>query len=153
FLANEIAQRALSIGDAISESVGVSVIDAEFKKEAGKQYLRIFIDKDGGAGIDDCEAFSRAFEEKFDELDPIKTEYILEVSSPGLERKLKTKREFDYFKGREVDVKLFSERNGLKEFSGILLGFDGKAAQIEYGGGIISVDVKEAAYIKLHFEF
>ncbi len=152
-MANEIEKRALDIGDAVAESIGVSVIDAEYKKEAGKQYLRIFIDKEGGTGIDDCEAFSRAFEQKFDELDPIKTEYILEVSSPGLERKLKTKREFDYFKGREVDIKLFSEKNGLKEFSGILLGFDGKTVQIEYGGDTVSVNVKEAAYIKLHFEF
>jgi len=152
-LANEIEKRALDIGDAVAESIGVSVIDAEYKKEAGKQYLRIFIDKEGGTGIDDCEAFSRAFEQKFDEFDPIKTEYILEVSSPGLERKLKTKREFDYFKGREVDIKLFSEKDGLKEFSGILLGFDGKTAQIEYGGDTVSVNVKEAAYIKLHFEF
>jgi ribosome maturation factor RimP len=152
-LANEIEKRALDIGDAISDSIGVSVIDAEFKKEAGKQYLRLFIDKEGGAGIDDCEAFSKAFEEKFDEIDPIKTEYILEVSSPGLERKLKTKREFDYFKGREVDVKLFSEKNGLKEFCGTLLDFDGKAAQIEYGGDTVLVNVKDAAYIKLHFEF
>lgn len=152
-MANDIEKRALSIGDGISESIGVTVIDAEFKKEAGKQYLRIFIDKEGGAGIDDCEAFSRAFEEKFDELDPIKTEYILEVSSPGLERKLKTKREFDYFKGREVDVKLFSEKNGLKEFCGVLTGFDGKTADIEYNGGTVLVNVKEAAYIKLHFEF
>ena len=152
-MANEIEKRALDIGDAVAESIGVSVIDAEYKKEAGKQYLRIFIDKEGGTGIDDCEAFSRAFEQKFDELDPIKTEYILEVSSPGLERKLKTKREFDYFKGREVDIKLFSEKDGLKEFSGMLLGFDGKTAQIEYGGDTVSVNVKEAAYIKLHFEF
>ena len=152
-MANEIEKRALDIGDAVAESIGVSVIDAEYKKEAGKQYLRIFIDKEGGTGIDDCEAFSRAFEQKFDELDPIKTEYILEVSSPGLERKLKTKREFDYFKGREVDIKLFSEKDGLKEFSGILLGFDGKTVQIEYGGDTVSVNVKEAAYIKLHFEF
>lgn len=152
-MANDIVNLALKIGDELAENMGVSVVDAEFKKEAGKQYLRVFIDKKDGVGIDDCEAFSRAFEEKFDSSDPVKDEYTLEVSSPGVDRKLKTKREFDYFSGREVDVKLFSERNGLKEFSGKLIGFDGKTVKIEYDGDIILVNVKEAAYIKLHFEF
>ena len=152
-MANDIVKLAFSIGDALSEEMGVSVIDAEFKKEAGKQYLRIFIDKQGGVGIDDCEAFSREFEKRLDECDPIETEYTLEVSSPGLERKLKTKREFDHFKGRDVDVKLFSEKDGQKEFCGKLLDFDGKAAKIESDGKTVSVNIKEAAYIKLHFEF
>ena len=152
-MANDIVKLAFEIGDALAEKMGVSVVDAEYKKEAGKQYLRIFIDKPGGVGIDDCEAFSRDFEKKLDEADPIETEYTLEVSSPGLERKLKTKREFDYFKGRSVDVKLFSEKDGLKEFCGKLLDFDGKAAKIELEGKTISVNIKEAAYIKLHFEF
>ena len=152
-MANNVEKLALEIADALAESMEISVVDAEFTKEAGKQYLRIFIDKDDGVGIDDCEAFSRAFEEKIDESDPIATEYTLEVSSPGLERKLKTKREFDHFNGREVDVKLFSEQNGLKEFSGRLVGFDGKAAEIDCGGEAVFVNTKDAAYIKLHFEF
>lgn len=152
-MANNIAELALRIGDEVAEGMGLSVVDAEFKKEAGKQYLRIFIDSGSGVGIDECETFSRAFEERFDAIDPIETEYTLEVSSPGLERKLRTKREFDHFKGRIVDVKLFSEQNGLKEFSGTLLNFDGKAAEIEYEDGIVKVNIKEAAYIKLHFEF
>ena len=152
-MANDIVKLAFGIGDALSAEMGVSVVDAEFKKEAGKQYLRIFIDKDGGVGIDDCEAFSREFEKKLDECDPIETEYTLEVSSPGLERKLKTKREFDHFMGRTVDVKLFSEKDGLKEFSGELTGFDGKNAEIGLGDKTVSVNIKEAAYIKLHFEF
>ena len=148
-----IVELVLKTADELAADIGISVVDAEFKKEAGKQYLRVFIDKEGGVGIDDCEEFSRAFEKKLDEIDPIKEEYTLEVSSPGLERRLKTKREFDYFTGREVDVKLFSPQNGLKEFSGKLIGFDGKTAEIEYGGGTVLVNVKEAAYIKLHFEF
>ena len=152
-MANDAVRLAFEIGDALAEKMGLSVVDAEFKKEAGKQYLRLFIDKEGGIGIDDCEAFSKAFEKEFDKLDPIETEYTLEVSSPGLERKLKTQREFDYFKGREVDVKLFAEKDGIKEFCGTLCDFDGKTAKIDYLGNIVSVNVKEAAYIKLHFEF
>ena len=73
---------ALEIGDSVAENFGVTVVDAQFKKEDGKQILRIFIDKDGGVGIDDCEAFSRAFGDEIDKDDPIETEYVLEVSSP-----------------------------------------------------------------------
>ena len=152
-MAKDIVKLAFEIGDQIAEKMGVSVVDAEFKKEAGKQYLRVFIDKDDGIGIDECEAFSREFETVLDKCDPIETEYTLEVSSPGLDRKLKTKREFDHFKGRDVDVKLFFERDGLKEFSGKLLDFDGKTAEIGSGDKNVSVNIKEAAYIKLHFEF
>ncbi|MBR4173496.1 MAG: ribosome maturation factor RimP [Clostridia bacterium] len=152
-MANAILETAFSVGDAVAEKLGVSVVDAEFKKEAGKQYLRLFIEKEKGVGIDDCEAFSKAFEKEFDRLDPIETEYTLEVSSPGLTRKLKTQREFDYFAGRIVDVKLFAEKDGVKEFCGTLLGFDGKTAKIDYLGNVIPVNLKEAAYIRLHFEF
>ena len=90
----------------------------------------IFIDSEDGVGIDDCETFSRAFEERFDPIDPTENEYTLEVSSPGLDRKLKTEREFKHFIGREVDVKLFSDKDGKKEFTGILTDFENGAATV-----------------------
>lgn len=142
----------MEIGDKIATELGYCVVDAQFKKEAGKQYLRLFIDKDGGVGIDDCEVFSRAFSDAIDELDPIEAEYTLEVSSPGVDRKLKTEREFLHYIGREVDIKLFKAENGIKEFSGILKGFEDGTAIIDCGEEI-KVSIKDAAYIKLHFEF
>ena len=66
-MANDIVKLAISIADELADGMGISVVDAEFKKEAGKQYLRIFIDKPDGVGIDDCEAFSREFEKRLDE--------------------------------------------------------------------------------------
>ena len=152
-MANRAVDLAYERGDGLAQKFGFFVVDIQLKKEAGKQFLRIFIDKEEGIGIDDCEMFSREFEKAFDAEDPIDAEYTLEVSSPGLDRKLKTAREFEHFKGREVDVKLFRETDGLKEFSGVLSDFDGKTASIEYKGKTVGVNIKEAAYIKLHFEF
>lgn len=152
-MANKTELLALEIGDKVAENFGISVVDAQFKKEGGTQYLRIFIDKKGGIGIDDCEMFSRAFETEIDKSDPIECEYVLEVSSPGVDRKLKTKREFLHYIGREVDVKLYKAQNGIKEFSGALTGFENEIATIKSGGEIIEININDAAYIKLHFEF
>lgn len=151
-MANKTELLAMEIGDKIAEGLGMCVVDAQFKKEAGKQYLRLFIDKEGGVGIDDCEVFSRAFSDKIDELDPIEVEYTLEVSSPGVDRKLKTEREFMHYIGREVDVKLFKAKDGIKEFTGILNSYDNGVVTVDCDGEV-TLDVKEAAFIRLHFEF
>ncbi len=152
-MANKTEILALEIGDKVAEKLGMTVVDAEFKKENGKQFLRMYIDKDGGVGIDDCETFSRAFGDELDVLDPIEKEYTLEVSSPGVERKLKTEREFLHYIGREVDVKLFKASNGKKEFNGILKAFSEGMATVDCGGEPLLINVKDAAFIKLHFEF
>ena len=152
-MANKVETLAFTIGDAVSEKLGMYLVDAEYKNDAGKMVLRLFVDKDGGVGIDDCETYSRAFETAFDEADPIEKEYTLEVSSPGVDRKLETEREFLHYIGREVDVKLYKAINGKKEFSGILKGFDAGVAEIDADGEIFKFDIKESVYIKLHFEF
>lgn len=152
-MANKVEALAFEIGDEIANNTSTTLVDANYKKEAGKYYLRLFIDKPEGVGIDDCEAFSRAFEERFDLVDPTENEYILEVSSPGLDRKLKTEREFRHFSGRQVDVKLFSELDGRKEFEGILGEYENGKVQIICDSETIALDIKNAAYIKLHFEF
>ncbi len=152
-MANKTEAVAFSIGDKIAESLGMTVVDAQFKKEGGKQYLRLFIDKDGGVGIDDCEEFSRRFSDEIDALDPIETEYTLEVSSPGVDRKLKTEREFLHYIGRCVDVKLYKAIEGVKEFEGVLDAYSDDVVTINRGNVPLEINIKDAAYIKLHFEF
>lgn len=151
-MANEAEKLAFEVGDEVAETMGYALVDAQFKKEGKDRYLRLFIDKDGGVGIDDCEKFSRAFETEYDRRDPIDGGYILEVSSPGLDRKLKTEREFKHYIGRIVDVKLFKESDAGKEFSGTLTGFDGRTVSVECEGRNVNINPKEAAYIRLHFE-
>ena len=152
-MAGIIEKKALETADEVAKKMGFAVIGAEYKKEGKDKYLRIFIDKPNGIGINECEEFSRAFDERFDSLNLIEEAYILEVSSPGVDRILKTQREFDYYTGREVDVKLYKAIDGKKEFSGILKGFNNDIAEIITGEEIVCIPLKEAAYIRLHFSF
>lgn len=152
-MANKIEELAFKLSEAVAEELGVYVVDISYKKSDGKNILCFYIDKDGGVGIDDCEAFSRSVETVLDECDPIETDYSLEVSSPGADRQLKKEREFLYYIGREVDVKLYGAIDGMKEFSGVLSGFADNTASIDMGDKTLKIPVSEAAYIKLHFEF
>ena len=153
-MAKEIEKKALELSEAAAEKCGVYVVDAEYvKNENGGCSLCFYIDKEGGVGIDDCEEFSKAVEETLDTEDIIDGNYMLEVSSPGADRILKTEREFNYYAGREVDVKLYAAVNGVKEFTGVLKGMRGGAAVIEYGGGELDIAPKQAVYIRLSFKF
>ncbi len=152
-MASKIEQTAFEVGDVIAKEQGVFLLHTEFKKESGESYLRLFIDKEGGVGIEECENFSRAFSDKIDELDPIEEAYVLEVSSPGADRKLTTEREFIHYIGRKVDVKLYAARDGKKEITGILKGYEDGTALIDAGGEVFEISKKEAVYIRLSFEF
>lgn len=150
---NSAESLVLEIADKLADEMGVYVVDVSIRKEKEDKILSIYIDKEGGVGIDDCEAFSRAIDPILDEEDPIDGAYNLEVSSPGADRKLVTEREFGYYLGREVDVKLYKAIDGEKEFSGILDSYSDGIAFIKTDDGIKEVNKKEAVYIRLHFEF
>lgn len=152
-MAGKTETAAFEVGDAVAQKLNMFLVDVQLKREDGKKILRLFVDKEGGTGIDDCETFSREFEKSFDELDVIDEEYVLEVSSPGIDRKLNTEREFKHYIGKEVDVKLYKMTDGKKEFTGILKDYKNGEAGIEYGGEVFYINTKETAYIKLHFEF
>ena len=113
-------------------AVGCFVWDVEFVKEGGERYLRVSIDNDEAqVDIDQCEAVSKALDAKLDELDPIQESYILEVCSAGAERALKRPEDFARFLGSPVTVKLYSAKNGRKEYVGILK---------EYAGGDVTLE-------------
>ena len=109
--------------------------DIEFVKEGPNWYLRIFTDKENGIAIDDCEIISRAVEAILDNKDPIEQAYILEVSSPGIDRPLKKKADYEKYAGRIVDVKLYKPRDGEKEFQGKLIGLVEDEITIEIDEG------------------
>lgn len=152
-MAGAIEKKALETADLVAERLGYFVVGAEYKKEAQDKYLRIYIDKPQGVGINECEEFSRAFETEFDKLDAIDEAYILEVSSPGVDRVLKTQREFDYYVGREVEIKLYKAINKRKEFTGVLEGFDGESITVKCGDEQLTIPIKEAVYVRLYFTF
>lgn len=152
-MANKTEELALKLCEGVAEELGVYVVDVSYKKEGATNVLCFYIDKEGGVGIDMCESFSRAVEKILDEEDPISDNYSLEVSSPGVDRRLTKEREFLYYIGRDVDVKLFKEMDGLKEFTGRLEGYENKTARIICEDKVYEVPVKEAAYIRLSFVF
>ncbi len=118
----------------ILDENGLEFVDCEFVKEGPQWYLRVYIDKEGGVGIDDCELVSRALDAKLGD-DLTEQPYIMEVSSPGLDRVLKRDAEYTKYKGRLVDVKLFKALDGIKEYSGSLIGLEGDNVAIENEAG------------------
>lgn len=120
------------------------LVDVQYVKEGSHRYLRVFIDKDGGVDSDDCSRVSRDLEQYLDSVDPIREAYILEVSSPGIERPLKTLEHFERFKGKLAELKLYTPIDGLKLYEGIILG-------VEQGFVIIEQKSKEAA-VRIPFD-
>jgi ribosome maturation factor RimP len=125
------------------------LVDVEYVKEAGNQYLRVYVDKEGGFTVDDCEIVSRALEVKLDELDPIQDAYILEVSSPGLDRPLKNEKDFKKSVGKEVEVKLYQGIDGQKEFIGVLKAYDDNTVTLTIDTQEMTFERKSIAIIRL----
>lgn len=111
----------------IVERNSFELVDVEFIKEGAYWYLRVYIDKTGGVTLDDCQLVSEELSARLDRVDPIKQSYFLEVSSPGLNRPLKTERDFERYRGEQIELKLYAPLNGKKTFEGELIGLqDGK---------------------------
>ena len=106
----------------IVDEKNFEIVDIEYVKEAGEYYLRVYLDKEGGISLSDCEVVSRELSEILDKKDPIKENYFLEVSSPGLDRPLKKDKDFVRYAGRDVEIKLYKPWNGSKQFEGELVG-------------------------------
>ncbi|MBR5615428.1 MAG: ribosome maturation factor RimP [Clostridia bacterium] len=119
-----VADVVTALAAPIAEQLGYSLWDVEYVREGADYYLRITIDNEAGITIDDCERFSRAIDPVLDEADPITDSYHLEVSSPGVERDIKTPAHIEYCKGEKVEARLFAPLNGSRVHTGILEGMD-----------------------------
>ncbi len=140
------------IAQPIAKSLGLSLWDVRYVKEGAQWYLRIIIDKESGIGIDDCENMSRALDAPLDEKDPCSEQYILEVSSPGIERELTREEHFQKYIGADIMVKMIRPIEGIgKEFKGVLKSADRHTATVQdYSGeNEITINKKDAVYIKL----
>ena len=131
------------------EQAGCTLWDVEYVKEAGEWFLRVYIDREGGVCIDDCEAVSRPLSDALDEADPIEGSYTFEVSSAGLDRPLKKPEHFEQSMGRQVDVKFYRPVDGRKERTGVLEGYE---------NGDVTVDgvrypKQDIAQVRLHVTF
>lgn len=138
----------------VVEQAGCSLWDVEYVKEAGEWFLRVYIDKEGGISIDDCEAVSRPLSDLLDEADPIESSYVFEVGSAGLERQLKRPSDFARFMGSPVLVKTYQNRDGRKEFAGKLAGYEDGAVLLDMGGAEpVRFEKNEVALVRLRVEF
>ena len=135
------------------EAQGCELWDVEYVREGGTWYLRLYIDKEGGVNILDCEAVSRAVEPLLDEADPIEGSYTFEVSSAGCERPLKRPSDFERFMGSPVTVRLYQARNGAKEFAGTLTGYTDGDVTVRVGSEELTFTPKEVALVRLRVEF
>ena len=138
----------------IMEEHQFELVDVEFVKEAGNWFLRAYIDKPGGIGVDDCETVSRRLSDLLDEQDFIEESYILEVSSPGLGRPLKKDKDLERSIGESVDVRLFRAIDRQKEFTGILKAWDKDTVTLEFEDeATLVIERPNIALIRLAFDF
>lgn len=145
---------ALELAKPIAEENGCFIYDVEFVKEGGIYILRVYIDREDGVDLDVCEAVSRALSEKLDAKDPIKQNYYLEVSSPGIERKLRIPEHFQRYIGETVDVGFYKAVNGSKQITAKLSAYDdGEISLEDENGEIIKFNIKETTFVKIHFDF
>ncbi len=149
----KITEFVAQFAKPIVEAHGCQLWDVEYVREGSERFLRLYLDKDGGVDISDCEAISRAVDPILDEKDPIPESYHFEVCSAGLERALKRPGDFQRFMGSNVTVKLYRPRNGLKEIPAILRGYDDGRITVEAGKETITFEKSEVALVRLRVEF
>ncbi len=149
----KISEQVWQFSQPLVEACGCSLWDVEYVREGGEWYLRLYIDKEGGVDINDCEAVSRAVDPVLDEKDPIPESYRFEVCSAGLERVLKRPGDFERFMGEPILIKLYRPKNGSKEFAGVLKGYDGGNVTVLVGASEITFEKAEIALVRLRVEF
>ena len=149
----KVTEQVEAFARPIVEENGCKLWDVEFVREGSEQFLRLYIDKDGGVDIDDCERIHRAVDPVLDEKDPIQQSYHFEVCSAGLERALKRPADFEQFMGSPILIKLYRPKNGLKEFPAVLRGYEDGRITAEAGKETLTFEKSEVALVRLRVEF
>ena len=151
---SKITDQVTELVRPVVEAAGCTLWDVEYVREAGQWYLRLYLDKEGGVNILDCEAVSRKVSDLLDEADPIESSYVFEVSSAGAERPLKRPGDFERFMGSAVLVKTYKPKDGRKEFAGTLAGYEDGAVLLDMGTGEpLRFEKSEIALVRLRVEF
>lgn len=138
--------------EKIIVGTALELVDVEYVRERN-WYLRVFIDKQGGVDLEDCQAVSEKLSKILDEKDPISDNYLLEVSSPGLDRVLKKEKDFVRYQGRDVDIHFFKPHNGTKLLTAVLKGRDGDVLTVSHDETEETLDMKDISQIRLHIDF
>lgn len=151
--ANEqkVVRQIWSLAEPLCESEGLELIQVEYQRESAGRILRLYVDKPGGIQLDDCVGVSRQMSDILDVNLAAVGPYSLEVTSPGPERPLAKKQDFEKFKGNRAKIKIYQPLNGRKNFTGILLGIAGDEVSLQIDGQIITIayaDISKARLIE-----
>jgi ribosome maturation factor RimP len=138
------------IVEPYAKELELEIWDIQFVKEGATHYLRIFIDREGEVGIDDCVNLSHAIDKPLDDEDPIENSYCLEVSSPGLQRALTRPQHFEKLKGQKIRIKTIRAVEGTREFCGTLCGYDnGEITIVQESDEVKIFNKKDTAWVRL----
>ena len=148
-----IEQQIETLVEPLVMEKGLELVNVEYIKEGAHWYLRLYIDKEGGVDMDDCTDVSHAVSEMLDTKNPIPQAYMLEVSSPGLERSLKKEEDFKRFQGSLVMVHTLTQFQGFKKFSGTLVGLINDEIVLEYENKRVAIprDLVKKTHLLLDF--
>lgn len=150
----DVLKSVRNICESIATDLNYELVDLEYIKESGSYYLRIYVDKPGGITLDDCQTMSMAVSEKLDENDPFKEAYYLEVSSPGLDRPLKTDKDLKRNLGKDIEIKLYKTFNDRKNYEGKLEDFNNSEIIIlDEMNNNIKIPKEIVSIIKLSIKF
>ena len=150
----KVSDQVFALVQPIAEGFGLEVLEVLYEKKFDGMNLTVVIDKDGGVTIDDCEKLHRAIDQPLDELDPIDCAYILNVSSPGLDRPLKLERDYKRNLDKKILVKLYKPLDNKKSYEGVLVAYDNDTFDIRlHNGEIIKFNKKDTAKVEPIIEF
>lgn len=143
---SKVTDKVEELAKPIVEDEGCELWSVEYIREAGTWYLRVFIDKEGGVGIADCERISRRLDPVLDEADPVPESYVFEVGSAGAERELKRESDFAKFMGSSVEIKFYQPIDGKKTVVGNLEGYENGDVTVNS----VTYKKSQIAQVKLH---
>jgi len=147
-----VAQAVTDLIEPVLIAEGLELVDVEYKKEGKNWVLRIFIDKDGGVAVEDCQKISHLTGDLIEVEETITTPYSLEVSSPGLDRALKREKDFLKFKGRQIRLHSLSPIDSRRKFIGILKDFKDQTVFMESDGKIFEIPLRQVSKANLVIE-
>jgi ribosome maturation factor RimP len=151
-VSEEIADRVKALAEPILINERMELVDIEYRRESRGWVLRLYLDKEGGLTLDDCTRISQEVGRTLDVEDVIETPYTLEVSSPGLTRRLKTEKDFMKYRGSLIKVKTVGPIENRRQFKGKLLGVSEKGIEIEIESGVIQISLSNVGKANVEFE-
>ncbi len=153
FVAERVTGRVTALVEPVIEEMGFELVDVEFLTDRGRKVLRIYVDAEGGITLDECVEVSREVGTLIDLEDVVSDQYVLEVSSPGLDRPLKKEKDFAAAVGRKVKVKMKKPVEQRRNFTGILESFENDVIALQFDNHIVDLPLKEVERARIVYEF